>query len=532
MHLDCNRALEIEILSGWNEIRTGQLQVRAATAGLRLQTSEAKVASGSLELSGKSEAGIIRFSAMDSGSIVRLRLPFTLEHEVNNVSLRVEISYTTDKGTFLFVTSPTVSIMLPLGVNVQDVFKHEALFSKFTITSATSNPLRLLNSKLKGSEVFEAQSGIMFTRPVVIFPRQPASILYKISRSPSSVLSPRTASRKGTKSSLSLVLNYICLEEEIENAVIQHLKEALEGGPVYPYLRLVLPAVAAELRAHLSPWELERTAILNEVATSFIAAVRWRDHFDGLGYSEEQNQDIPTFIENVLRAWQQQTPMIALVPIPIDDDTLESSRSIVIPVDVPSVTVVHTADIKLLTTSAVPDNTYVAASNQPIPASLSIKWTRIWDTEPGLPNAISSEVEELEFFYEVSGPPDTWLIGGKRKSHFRVPGKAQADISKQKLSFPVVLIPLREGYLPFPNVDIKPAPNVARPGSASTEDSTTRIKPLPTCETDFKNSGETIRVISDAYKTTVSLDASGPQGGTWLLESERRSAEHGRVVLA
>ena len=65
----------------------------------------------------------------------------------------------------------------------------------------------------------------------------------------------------------------------------------------------------------------------------------------------------------------------------------------------------------------------------------------------------------------------------------------------------------------------------------SPDDSATRAaKPVVSCETDYKTSGETIRVISDARKTTVSLDASGPQGGAWLLETER-SVGSGGVIL-
>ena len=43
-----------------------------------------------------------------------------------------------------------------------------------------------------------------------------------------------------------------------------------------------------------------------------------------------------------------------------------------------------------------------------------------------------------------------------------------------------------------------------------------------TSEMDYRNVAETVRVISNAASTTLSLDTSGPQGGAWLLESERR----------
>ncbi|PBP25841.1 TMEM1 family protein [Diplocarpon rosae] len=520
MHLDRNRSLEIELSSGWNKVNSGELHVRAATAGLRVQTSEAKVTSGSLILSKNSEAGVVCFDKMELGSTAKIIMPFNLEHDVNDISLKLEISYTTDNGKFYFATTPSVSIMLPLGVNVQDVFKHKVLLSKFTISSATSSPLRLLSSNLEGSNVFEAHSGPTFSRPLVVFPRQPASMLYKITKSPVSL---RPTSRNGPKSSLSLVLNYICLREEIEDAVTSDIARLLENGPLQQYKRLIIPTVLAEVQTHLSPYDLERTAMLSEFSTSILASVRWRENFTGLGRSVEQNQDIAVIIEQSLQQWQKQTPGIPLSPV--TDDIIDKSRSITIPVDIPSVNVVCTADLKLLERAVVPVVANVAALNQPLSASLAVKYTRIWDTAP-VPEDNVPQDDHLEFFYEVSGATDTWLIGGKRKGHFRMPRKASTQDKKHILTSPIVLIPLREGFLPFPHVEIKPASRLFSPNSA---EACAKKPALVSCETDYKNAGETIRVISDALSTTVSLDASGPQGGAWLLESERRGCVHGEV---
>lgn len=526
MHLDRTRYLEIGLSSGWNNVIEGDLHIRAATAGLRLQTSEATVVSGSLELSKKADAGVVRFGSMESESSVKLRLPFNLEHEVNDVALRLEITYTTDKGKFFFAKTLSISIMLPLGVNVQDVFKHKALFSKFTISSATSSPLRLLSSRLEASDVFEAEGGTL-TLPIVIFPRQPASMLYKITKLPPGT-KVRPTSQKGIKSSLSLVLNYVCLEEEIDSAITQELVESLRDTPLQPYTRLVLPIVTGEIRARLNPYELERIAVLGEISTSILSSVTWRDHFSGLGRHGEEKKDIATLLSEKLLAWQKETPSVPLLPISLDKEAMSKSRLIIIPVDVPSVTIVHTADLKLHKSSSLQSTSAVAALNQPISASLDLKWTKKWNTEPPPKKKPPTQPEYLEFFYEVAGPPETWLIGGRRKGHFRVPLNPEEQDSTQKISFPVVLIPLREGFLPFPNVEIKPTPVLKsmRPGTAGSE---ADKMPVVSCETDYKNVGESIRVISDARKTTVSLDASGPQGGAWLLESERRTVESGGV---
>jgi hypothetical protein len=519
MHLDRNRSLEIVFSSGWNNVISGELHVRAATAGLRLQTSETEAAGGSLEILKKSEAGIVRFGSLRQNSSVKLSMPFNLEHEVNDISLKLEISYTTENGTFFFATTPSASIMLPLGVNVQDVFKHNALFSKFTISSATSSPLRLLSSRLEGSEVFSAHGGAPILKPLMVYPRQPASMLYKIIKT-GSIPTPKPGLKKVLKSSLSLVLHYICLEEEMGLAVTQNLEQALDEHPLNSYARLIIPTVIKELLSNSSPYNLEHTAILGEVSTSVLSSIKWRTHFSGLGHDLDQNQDIAVLLEQFLCDWQHNTPNIPLIQLSTTEEAINNSRSIIIPVDIPSVTVVHTVDLKTLDPCPVPANTIVAALNNPLSTALTVKWTRIWDNEFNAEKDSSIHGSDLEFFYEVTGASDTWLIGGKRKGHFKVPRGVFNLNSKQKLTFPVVLIPLREGFLPFPNVEIRSVPATRAAGTTSTEEG--QKAPSISCETDFKNSGETIQVISDARRTTVSLDASGPQGGAWLLESEKR----------
>ncbi|KAB8299238.1 hypothetical protein EYC80_001327 [Monilinia laxa] len=528
MYLDQNRSLEIELSSGWNNVTNGQLQIRAATAGLRLQTSEVTVIDGKVDIPKRPEAGVVHFGTMGSQTVARIRVPFNLEHEVNEVSLRLEISYTTKDGDFFFATTSSVSIMLPLGVNVQDLFKYKALFSKFTISTSTNSPLRLLSSKLEKSEMFEAQCGLGLTRPLTIFPRQPASLLYKISRT-NSPPSP-TARRKSSKPrTLSLILHYICLDEEVYDVVARVLEDFLRGNSLRPYTRLIIPVIISELRTHFLPYDFERAAILGEVPTSAILNIKWHDHFSGLGNSIEKDQDTAVIIGEILQEWQQKNPVIPLPLLSIDDDAISRSRSIVIPVDVPSVMVVHTADLRLLQTASIAASGAVAVANEPIPASLILRSTGNWDTASQ--DGITSSGEDLEFVYEVTGSSDTWLIGGRRKGHFKVPRVIHGR--NHKLAFPIVLIPLREGFLPYPTVEIKALPitRSVRPGSSGGEEGVkSRSRPV-TCETDCKNIGETIRIISDARKTTMSLDASGPQGGAWLLESERRPAGAGGIVI-
>ncbi len=76
--------------------------------------------------------------------------------------------------------------------------------------------------------------------------------------------------------------------------------------------------------------------------------------------------------------------------------------------------VIHTVSLELhRKTWGGRAEVHTVAIGQVIPAELKIQHTRKW-ADP------SSTVDEaLEFCFEVHASPDTWLIGGQRKAHFR-----------------------------------------------------------------------------------------------------------------
>lgn len=520
LHLDRQRALEVTFSSGWNDVANGEIHVRAATAGLRLQTAETKVLDGELEILKKSNPGVIRFGALPANSTVKLSLPFSLEQETSTLALKVEMSYTVGKEVFFLACSPTISVLLPLGVNVQDVFKRKALFSKFTISSATTNPLRLLSSSLSESDIYEACSGDEFMDSVVIYPRQSASLLYRINRRKTPIIP--AGGKKKQVSSLQLKLHYICLEEEIDNAVVSAITSSLKDTELHQYTRLIVPAILSVLHSRLSGYDLERAALLGELLTSTLVDTNWAPNFNGLHSPPQQTTDVPTQISTWVRAFHAAHPFIPLPPFVITPDTIAQSRSITIPVAVPSITVVHSADLQLTTpspdgTDVSTDSDLVAVTNQPIPATLVLKHTRDWDS-PDSPHRAT----DLSFTYELSAPSDNWLLGGRRKGGFKIP----ASGAPASLRFPVLLIPLREGYLPFPSLEVKAVPVVGGGEKKVEKEKGDKVKeeelPRVTSECDYGNVAMLVRVFSDAFKTTVSLDASGPQGGAWLLESKRR----------
>ncbi|KAI1761912.1 trafficking protein particle complex subunit 10 [Hypoxylon sp. FL1150] len=519
IQLDRNNTVDIEVDAGWNNLTSAEIRVKAATGGLRLLTSEAKCIASSVDFSKPPEAGVFHLGSVPQNMTVRIRFPFTVEQETASISIRVDVSYTTEHGTFFFSKTPNIRTALALGVNVQDVFKHDALFSRFTVSTADHSPLRLFKSELVASDVFDSDFGLPPTSPVVIFPKQPASLLYKIFRKKGVKVGPKL------QKTMYLRLLYSVLEDEVESLIEVSLTESLQDTPLRPFSRLLCSAVIPHIGQGLAGHDLERAILLGAVPTTFLSSISWAKHFTGLGKAPD-GTDYSQALVSFIRTWQAENPKLTLdTSIPVEP------RSILIPVDIPSLTIVHTADIRLQQppqqsqlTSPSSSPTPTVCTNQLLPAVLHLKWTRIWDT-----TTPPADQTDIEFSYELTPPPpqDTWLIGGRRKWHFVIPAPGDdesrhSSTPDTEAEIPILLIPLREGWLPYPAVDIREVrpydADVASPGSGNSS------APVH-FETDLRNLGETVRVIVDRARVTLSLDASGPGGGPLVLDTERRGEE-------
>lgn len=503
--LDKNNSLELSLSTGWNTLKTCEIRVKPTTGGLRLLTIEAKAVDSSVEFPKPTEAGVFNWTDLEAESTHTLRFPYSIEQDVGDVSATVEVSYTTEAGKFYFAKSMVIPISLALGVNVQDVFKHQALFSRFNVSTASSSPLRLFKSELLPSELFESSFGVAPQSTVMVFPKQSATLLFKVQR--------KTEGKIGKRSGkvMYLKLYYSVLQREIEDLIVSSLTEALETTPLKQYSRLMSGFVLKEAKNKLQTQDFERTALLGAVSTLFLADVSWDRYLTGIGNVFGTQDDAAESITAFLKDWQKSSSRIA---IPTSD--AEEASSILIPVEVPSLAFLHTADMRLQKPTATliegkAGATPTVCINQMIPATLHLKWTRVWDTE------VNSK-EDPEFSYEVTAPSDTWLLGGRRKGHFIIPTDSISSAPETEGEIPLVLIPLREGWLPYPTVEIRQI--LAEGGMELPQAS----------EVDCRNLGETIRVVGERKAVTVSLDASGPGGGPLVLESEGLAREKGRII--
>lgn len=187
------------------------------------------------------------------------------------------------------------------------------------------------------------------------------------------------------------------------------------------------------------------------------------------------------------------------------------SRHMVIPVDIPEIQVVHTAELRLGRKASH------TAVGEMISAELCLRHTRRWCPAEQRENAGGP----LEFAYEIHANPEHWLVGGRRRGNFTAS-------EGETMTFAIMLLPQKPGHLLLPGIEIKTFISTGpTQQQAFSLPNPTQRRQIPS-EVDYRNHGETVQVLPDLQKTTVSLGSSangshGGNAGTWLVDSERRT---------
>ncbi|KAJ5491196.1 hypothetical protein N7539_002763 [Penicillium diatomitis] len=512
INLEAMRALELELQSGRDEISSGTIRVRPATAGLRLRIAEVEVVDGGVQVKSDPDLGTIGFAKLSAQSSVRLRIPYTVEEAYTTLSARTEINYKTDHGDFSFSTTHNIVAALPISVNVQDIFKETILFSRFTISPAMLVPLRITNCSLPSSDVYEVESSVTGPVAMDVFPKQPGSLLYKIR--PTESTSIFNGNGAAAPRSLRLRVDFTCVDDECFAAVENLFLSAIQSSPFAQYATLLAPHIVNSFRAQLSTADLEAIGLVREVEMLSYQSVRWEPLLSALKEPIEN-------MRQWLSGWHQSNPIIRL-----PDQASTLTRSIIIPVDIPEIQVVHTAELRVR-----PDESGARHPHAPIPhvavgqliaAELRIRHTRRWCSPT---NRVHAD-QPLECSYEIHANPDQWLLGGRRRGNLLAR-------EGETTHFTILLLPQKPGHLLLPGLEIRtfapPTPSTNPSVSSPTADvmgggaTGSGQRQAIACEVDYRNHSDSVLVLPDLRKTTVSLSASGsPGGSSWLVDSERR----------
>lgn len=270
INLQAMRTLELELDSGRNDIKSGTIRVRPGTAGLRLRLAETEVVDGKIEIDASHDLGVIEFAQLPARSFIRLRIPYTVEEAFSTLSARAEIGYETEQGRFASSASFDVVSTLPISVNVQDIFKDELLFSRFTISPAMLIPLRIMNCSLPSSDIYNVQSSITGPVALDVFPKQPASLLYKIRHTE---VNPAAS----TPRSLQLSIEFTCVDDECLDAIEKQFSASIDSSPFRQYAALLTSHIVSSFRAQLSTNDMEAIGLIREVNMLSYQTVRWDD---------------------------------------------------------------------------------------------------------------------------------------------------------------------------------------------------------------------------------------------------------------
>ena len=472
------RAIVFTISSRGNDIVKAKLVVKSGTAGLRLQIYDAEKIGGEGELRNAQNPSTILLDGIQKHTAVRVKVPYRVEADLKEIIVRSELTYEVGEESFIYTTSHRLMAQLPLGVNVQDIFKKDALFSKFAISTSSHIPIRVLRSKLATNEFYDISTPYMYDGPMTVFAKQSASLVYRVKK--------KSIASTPIKKKLSLEIEYQCLDEQILATVSQQMEKDMIESPFHDYSMLLLANLKSMLHDYTQKQDLGDVGLLNEVRLPVYSTSAWENILTAV--PKEAREELSIWLKD----WYQKNNTIL-----IESDGGAVIRRIEIPVEIPSLPVLHTASIAI---DKRPSSRLYTVGEM-IVGELEISHTRDWSsTDKQGQNALS-------FVYEIETSAESWLIAGQRRGYF-------SAYEGEVKTFPILLLPLRAGKLMLPIVEIRSAKD-GEEGERSA------------CETDYQDLGTAIEVAPGV--TGVTLDVLTSSSGALTGEVKVLGVERERI---
>lgn len=280
---------------------------------------------------------------------------------------------------------------LPLGVNVQDFFKHGSLLSKFSISTGSAGTLRLREASLRHADEEEraVEDGYQIivpggVRPTVITPRQPAAYVFKLKRA----RKQKGGQVKGPPATgnLRLRLTYRTLHEDARMLVLRILRRVISASSSTP-----LPAgIQSLLEQAITSMIDDRIDIPVYALTGSIRLAQPAGVKVWYGLCESWGLPRSSATAKLVATFAQQTIKKAMLCGPEDvmgeegDEGVETNwRVLEIPVEVPRMDIVNRVTLKLDEgPSSAPH-----VVGKPIGVSIFIKSTFDWGARPASEDA-------------------------------------------------------------------------------------------------------------------------------------------------
>lgn len=294
-HFDQTKSIVVKVSSVQNEIIRGRLALRAASAGLRLHTAQAEITNENVVITDKIKPGSISFGQVRSNISAEVNVPYSLESDLKEIVVRAEVTYTTERGDFVYACASKISTVLPITINVHDAFKKSALFSTFTVGTANSVPVKILKCAIDGNEDYCVTSQCIDSAGYDVFSRQPFSLVSRIYRTfggKRDVDANDAIQRK-----LLLYVDYRCLDQDILAAAEFVYSKALAATPLQKLSRLLIPAFLSTLHSRLSIQQLEAAGLLREVDLGTFEEYAW-DYSILAGLPGDLREELARWLRN------------------------------------------------------------------------------------------------------------------------------------------------------------------------------------------------------------------------------------------
>lgn len=474
--VDLSAKRKIAMCANWgsNHITSAHMKLKPATAGLRLDLLSASSVDDaeSLSITRHEDTHIIEFADLVPSTQSKLEIPYSVDDlSTASIVLRVELTYITEGGTFQVCDTISVVVMLPISVNVQDVFQARGVFSKYTFGPARPIPLSIKNCQLEENDSLEVVDGNTWTGGTVdAFPKQPANWIVLTRRK-----IDQDAGRTGTKQ-LQLDVTYQCYDEIILDTILKSLRACVTATKYASTIRPLQAHLSSKLQNLWTEAEIEMCVLTGEVEMWDYDALDWDTLLHAFSKADRQNLEI------IIGEWHEK---LFTSPLMLGGENVPN-RILRLAVDPPQTQVVVTT--KLNTSSLT------CTVGQPMTANVIIS-VKVFHPH--------SSLEDINVSIEIPPPnhnsSENWLVGGLRKASFAA--------SSSEFSSVVFLIPQRTGSLLLPAIEIR---------CKTGEGNNAKAAPF---ETEHLSAATAIDVRSAIESTTLGIGDTEGTEGHWLMDA-------------
>ncbi|KAJ7582878.1 trafficking protein particle complex subunit 10 [Mycena floridula] len=347
---------------------------------------------------------------------VSVLVPHSDASAFHAMKVLVEVEYVTESEPSLdrlLRTTRTVVTALPISVNVEDFFRGQRLFSKFTVSTTGPQHVRISEAHLEppiddieGLSIVSCSSekrGV-----VTVTPTQPANFLFYIDSSEGPIREP-----------LTLRIRYRMLREEVESVIEEAVASVLTEMPSLTESRLALISNLVDTLEFDASW-VEVYGLCGELNVP-------------TGRREPQElSEALSRVKKVLSGHQT--------------SATGPWHEIRIPVDVPNMNIVAAAGIKIVAGEASHELPALYAG-QPIDALLTIHTSFHWGS------STNPKDKQYMMQFDVDEMVRDWLVSGKKRGDFMA-------LHDATYSIPITLIALHHGELALPKVNVSASPLV------------------------------------------------------------------------